>query len=194
MRQGIVFVTLLSGLLFYAPTAASQESFSWGLNSLRNAASAMLDWFENLSQQINEIANNEERRRITVALTDLSESMYGLEQNSRYLLEALERPSVSEGEVSRYISATESSLLDVRSKLEAVGLSLREQYRAGGFEAEREISSAFGSRAGFLYELKDTIRSESPVPNDLIQQGRATLEAISAANEELLKVIGSLQT
>jgi hypothetical protein len=160
---------------------------------MKRAADHLVGWFKALGSQVNEIADEEDRRRLLVSLANLHKDLYDAEWNTDYLMLVLQRHDVTPEEVQRTVSDTRRALTVVYETLRGTGLSLRQELWAGGADAESEIRQVLGRRALWLSGLERAIIAGTPIDGVTIEEGRLVLDALREASIALVEVMERLR-
>ena len=192
-RLGVVVILTL------APLAPSSNAAGAGpvesIDALQKASLGMFVWFQELLASAEQLVDQENRRRLIEDLTNLSKSIYDLEQDKRYLLDELKRTPVNPAGIERAVKDSDSSLRELRQQLRQLGLQIRQQFRHGGVEVEKALADAAGTRKLWLEEVVKAVeRGNFSDFGPLLNKGRETVEALAAANLELIKLIDRLNS
>jgi hypothetical protein len=176
----------------FIPTATgSQDANLKDLRLLGTLEDTLINWFEQLSQSADHIADKEDQRKLKQSLIHLQKSLYALESNGRELLTILETKPLDEQRARTAVSMTRASLTLLQKDLHASGLNLRNQYRAGGAKAEEQITDAVSKRALWLSDLDGEIANHQ-ISTETIAAGRTRVQSQRTAGMVLGVVIEKL--
>ena len=174
-------------------TVAAQDA-SEAIDIVQKAANGLIAWFKSLVDQVEQLAKAEDRRRLIEDLTTLGKAIFELEEEKRNLLLELQRQPVNVAAIDRAVSDSDVQLRAVRERLRQVGHALREQFRHGGENVERLLTSAAGSRKLWLEDVLALVKqSNSPDVARLIVKGQETVEALAEAHKQLVRLIHQLR-
>jgi len=187
-RQVKVTTVALLMVLFFQPSSGSARSL---FTSITEAADAATAWFTRMLNTVADLASNEDRRRVILALTDLNKSLYDLEQNKRFLLTTLRREHISRARLERAIRDLQPSVDAVSKSIAAVAPLLRQQYRAGGVEVEEALRRSVGDQKDWVYNYDIIISTEGI--DGITAKVNASVEALERAGVALARLIDALE-
>lgn len=191
-RRALATLILVLPMLALA-TPAQAQACEGSLCAVKRMSDHLLGWFNSLTTQVDAIADAEDRRRLLAELALLNKDLYDLERNTDFLLISLQRPALIEPEVRRALTDTRTSLQRVQERIREAGLLLRQELRAGGVSAEREIANVIQARAIWLSDLETLVASRRPIPQTVIQEGRRVLASLGTSSVALVEVMEKLQ-
>ena len=194
MTKRMALSLVIIFLVLSCPQMAAAQEASNSLSALRQTVNQMTGWFNSLLKAPDALAAGEDRVSLIDNLSKLSKAVYNLEQDKRFLLVELKRSRINVSSVRQAIEDSEESLKIVRERLRSTGLSLREQFRVGGDKVERSLSDLIGARKHWLEDLGDSL-AEGRALNlkPVLKEGDDVVEALSKAEQELIKLIDVLR-
>ena len=150
VTAGLILNLAIFNFLIFRPLPIKAQP---SLENIGNSATKILNWFQQLVTQINKIADAEDRKRLASSLTVLNKKIYDLEQDSRYLLIALERPNPKKDEIVEAVSDARESLIALKSELEQIGFEVRKLTGVNEPNIELRTMNAIGIREAALDEI-----------------------------------------
>ena len=126
----------------------------------------------------------------------LNKKIYDLEQDSRYLLIALERPNPKKDEIVEAVSDARESLIALKSELEQIGFEVRKLTGVNEPNIELRTMNAIGIREAALDEIDILVEGDRIFQGDkkrkLIEQIKFAVKELNAASIALFKVVEKL--
>ena len=107
------------------------------------------------------------------------------------LITILRTKPLDKTKANKAVQSTRTAVVELQKQLRAAGLSLRNQYRAGGADAEQMISDAIGQRSVWLSDLQAEIDKQQ-VSEKTIAEGSEILNHQRTAGMALGEVIDKL--
>lgn len=159
--------------------------------SMAKLQSTLIDWFDQISNSADNIADKEDKRRMLVAFQHLQKSVYNVETDGRDLLIVLQQKPLDEAKAMKVLGDTGSDLQLLRTDLHQSGVQLINQDRAGGATAEQLISDVIANRALWLSDVADEIRNHRVSP-ETIHEGNEVIQRQWTATAALGEVIEKL--
>jgi len=123
-----------------------------------DAAANLLDWFNELLNQVNTIADKEDKRRLIKSLTLLNKQIYELENDSRHLLTVLERNNPAKSEVQQAVDDTRESWRQLNEQFDNVGFEVRSLTGLDKPNIEFRTREAIISRKANVAELDEILQ------------------------------------
>ena len=176
-----------------SPSKATAGPKADEIDFLAEGASKLIAWFGSLLDAVDELVAGEEKRRFIEKLSALNKDLYDLEQDKRFLLELLKRKTINDFQINRAATDLQSSTRKVQEGVREVGLSLREQFRAGGVSVEGQLGDALNQRKQWLGDMRQNIGRDDFDPTKYIEKGENAVTALKAANLALIKLIQQLE-
>jgi len=151
----------------------------------------LLSWFDDLSKSADQIADNEDQKRLKDSLSKLQAGLYDVENDGRNLITILLATPLNKPNAEKAVGDTRTALAALQKRLHETGLLLRNQYRSGGADAEQMIAEAIGQRGLWLSGVSGEIAS-GHVSADTIKQGQSILNLQRTASIAVGEVIAKL--
>jgi hypothetical protein len=151
-------------------------------------------WFKLLLKPYKDIGIEGQREHFVGELRDLNREMFRLEQEKRYMIIILQRKSLSMAEINDSLSRLSNDVNRVQAVVGEIGPDLRLQYREGGFAAAKQLTDAITERKQWVSDLDQEIREHKNINvESYIADAKKAIEALSNADEALVKLIDALQ-
>jgi len=201
MVKALFLAVIMSSLL--TATSGSRENArvsaeppkSRDVATLQKAATVLGGWFKQLLVASAAFAETEDKRRFIQKLTDLNIALYDVETKKRYLLRALKRAPLNRDEIQKSADEIRRKVEDLRTAVASVGAAVRAEFKAGGVEAERQLSDAVGFRKEWIEDFQRALGAGQPTDvAGLINEGNAAVAALASAQVELNKIIDKLNS
>jgi hypothetical protein len=97
-----------------------------------------------------------------------------VETNGGNLVTILQTKPLDEPRARKAVADTRSAVTELQKQLHATGLALRNQYRAGGADAEKMIAEAIGQRSVWLSDVEAEIATHH-ISDKTIERGSSIL-------------------
>ena len=130
------------------------------IEEVGEATSNLLKWFDKLLNQVNTIADEEDKRRLIVSLTLLNKKIYDLENDSRYLLTVLEKTYFTKSELQQAVDDTRESWRELNEELNNIGFAVRSLTGIGGPDIEIRSRQTLVARRQTLDSLDQLLEEE----------------------------------
>jgi hypothetical protein len=188
MSRCVRFLAIASLL---AGTLPAQTSDTRDIKLIRTVSDQLISWFESLSKSADQLADNEDEKRLKASFIALNKRIYSLEENGRTLLAKLGAKPLDQAAAQKAVADTRNALGELSKQLHITGLALRSQYRQGGADAEKLITDAMHRRDVFLGAAEAEIGT-GHISHDLLQVGDSVLGTQRSASLSLIKVIDKM--
>jgi len=184
---------LLPILCFCILTSATpaQDVSAKDIGLLGQLEGSLITWFEQLSKSADQLADKEDQRRLRDSLKKLQAGIYEVETNGRNLLTMLQTKPLDKSGATKAVGDTRAAVIELKNELHETGLALRNQYRAGGAEAEQMIADAISQRSLWLSDVQREI-DKGDIAADTIKRGKGILAHQATASGAVGEVIEKL--
>jgi hypothetical protein len=174
--------------------ALAQDISAKDIGLLAKIENTLITWFDQISKSADQIADKEDKRKLSTSLRQLQGSVYSVEEHGRDLVTTLEKKPLNQANAMKEVSDTRSALLELKNALHRFGLALRNlsnQYGSGGDDAEKMIAEAVDKRSIWLSDVESEIKS-GHISDETVKQGRWILEHQRTASLAIDQLLGKL--